>query len=261
MALQTTIADNAKQLQSPTYQLAALDRDFILGESTRGIRLQLEYAKVEEALRAWSVRSTVVVFGSARVHENGPPRHAAWYRQAREFARIVSERGGAKTSNGPIRDNVIATGGGPGLMEAANRGACDAGAPSIGFNITLVHEQQPNAYSTPELTFRFQYFAIRKMHLAMRANALVVFPGGFGTLDELFEILTLKQTKKMPPIPILLFDQSYWDSLLRFEQLVSEAMISPEDLQLFKYADNPEAAWDAIKDHLLRRFEARPDSP
>lgn len=261
MALQTTIADNAKQLQSPTYQLAALDRDFILGESTRGIRLQLEYAKVEEALRAWSVRSTVVVFGSARVHENGPPRHAAWYRQAREFARIVSERGGAKTSNGPVRDNVIATGGGPGLMEAANRGACDAGAPSIGFNITLVHEQQPNAYSTPELTFRFQYFAIRKMHLAMRANALVVFPGGFGTLDELFEILTLKQTKKMPPIPILLFDQSYWDSLLRFEQLVSEAMISPEDLQLFKYADDPEAAWDAIKDQLLRRFEARPDSP
>lgn len=261
MVLQTTIADNAKQLQSPTYQLAALDRDFILGESTRGIRLQLEYAKVEEALRAWSVRSTVVVFGSARVHENGPPRHAAWYRQAREFARIVSERGGAKTSNGPVRDNVIATGGGPGLMEAANRGACDAGAPSIGFNITLVHEQQPNAYSTPELTFRFQYFAIRKMHLAMRANALVVFPGGFGTLDELFEILTLKQTKKMPPIPILLFDQSYWDSLLRFEQLVSEAMISPEDLQLFKYADDPEAAWDAIKDQLLRRFEARPDSP
>lgn len=166
---------NNRQLQSQTYQIAALDQDFILGESTRGIRLQLEYAKVEEALRTWGVRSTVVVFGSARVHENGPPRHVAWYRQAREFARIVSERAGAKTSNGPVRDNVIATGGGPGLMEAANRGACDAGAPSIGFNITLVHEQQPNAYSTPELTFRFQYFAIRKMHLAMRANALVVF--------------------------------------------------------------------------------------
>lgn len=211
MAAPTNHADNRKQLQSQTYRLAALDQDFILGESARGIRLQLEYAKVEEALRAWGVRSTVVVFGSARVHEGGPPRHAAWYRQAREFARIVSERAGAKTANGPVRDNVIATGGGPGLMDAANRGAFEAGAPSIGFNITLVHEQQPNAYSTPELTFRFQYFAIRKMHLAMRANALVVFPGGFGTLDEMFEILTLKQTAKLSQIPILLFDQSYGD--------------------------------------------------
>lgn len=261
MAARTPPIDNRKQLQSQTYQLAALDQDFILGESTRGIRLQLEYAKVEESLRSWGVRSTVVVFGSARVREDGPPKHAAWYRQAREFARIVSERGGAKTSNGPVRHNVIATGGGPGLMEAANRGACDAGAPSIGFNITLVHEQQPNAYSTPELTFRFQYFAIRKMHLAMRANALIVFPGGFGTLDELFEILTLKQTGKMSPIPILLFDQAYWASLLNLERLVLDGMISPQDRQLFTYADNPEAAWDTIKGHLLRAFETRPDSP
>jgi len=261
MNAQTTVVDNAKQLCSPTYQLAALDQDFILGESTRGIRLQLEYAKVEEALRSWGVRSTVVVFGSARVREDGPPKHAAWYRQAREFACIVSERGGAKTTNGPVRHNVIATGGGPGLMEAANRGACDANAPSIGFNITLVHEQQPNAYSTPELTFRFQYFAIRKMHLAMRANALVVFPGGFGTLDELFEILTLKQTGKMPPIPVLLFDRSYWHSLLNLEQLVSDGMILPQDTQLFTYADDPEAAWNAIEGHLLRAFETRADSP
>lgn len=252
---------NAKQISSSSYRLAALDPDFILGETTRGIRLQLEYVKVEEALRNWGICSTVVVFGSARVREDGPPRHATWYRQARTFARIVSERGGAKTANGGIRDNVIATGGGPGLMEAANRGACDAGAPSIGFNITLVHEQQPNAYSTPELTFRFQYFAIRKMHLAMRANALVVFPGGFGTLDELFEILTLKQTGKLSPIPIVLFDRSYWESLLDLQQLVTEGMIAAEDMQLFKYADDPEAAWDIIKGQLQRVSEARTDAP
>lgn len=261
MAAQTTPADNRNQLQSQTYQLAALDQDFILGESTRGIRLQLEYAKVEEALRAWGVRSTVVVFGSARVHEGGPPRHAAWYRQAREFARIVSERAGAKTANGPVRDNVIATGGGPGLMEAANRGAFDAGAPSIGFNITLVHEQQPNPYSTPDLTFRFQYFAIRKMHLAMRANALVVFPGGFGTLDEMFEILTLKQTAKLSQIPILLFDQSYWRSLLNLDVLVSEGMIAPQDTRLFMFADNPEQAWTLLMKPLLYAFSPRQDSP
>jgi len=245
----------------PSYRLAALDQDFILGESARGIRLQLEYAKVEEALRAWGVRSTVVVFGSARVHEGGPPRHAAWYRQAREFARIVSERAGAKTANGPVRDNVIATGGGPGLMEAANRGAFEAGAPSIGFNITLVHEQQPNAYSTPELTFRFQYFAIRKMHLAMRANALVVFPGGFGMLDEMFEILTLKQTAKLSQIPILLFDQSYWRSLLNLDVLVSNGLIAPQDTSLFMFANDVEQAWTLLKQHLLCAFSPRQDSP
>jgi uncharacterized protein (TIGR00730 family) len=261
MTADAPITDNARQRNSSTYRLAALDREFILGDSTRGIRLQLEYAKVEEALRAWGVRSTVVVFGSSRVREDGHPRHAAWYRQAREFARIVSERGGAKTANGPVRDNVIATGGGPGLMEAANRGAWDAGAPSIGFNITLAHEQQPNAYSTPELTFRFQYFAIRKMHLAMRANALVVFPGGFGTLDELFEILTLKQTGKMPPIPVLLFDQSYWTSLLNFERLVLDGMITAQDARLFRFADTPEVAWKAIESDLSRAFEPRADAP
>ena len=200
------------------------------------------------------------MFGSARVHEGGPPRHAAWYRQAREFARIVSERAGAKTANGPVRDNVIATGGGPGLMEAANRGAFEAGAPSIGFNITLVHEQQPNAYSTPELTFRFQYFAIRKMHLAMRANALVVFPGGFGMLDEMFEILTLKQTAKLSQIPILLFDQSYWRSLLNLDVLVSNGLIAPQDTSLFMFANDVEQAWTLLK-HLLCAFSPRQDSP
>lgn len=183
---------NVEQLRSPAYTLAALDQGFLLGDSMRGVRFLLEYAKAEECLRSWGVRSTIVVFGSARVREDGPESHARWYREARAFARVASERGGALTSNGGLRDNVIATGGGPGIMEAANRGAGDAGAPSIGFNITLPEEQQPNPYSTPALTFRFHYFAMRKMHLAMRANALVAFPGGFGTFDELFEILTLR---------------------------------------------------------------------
>jgi uncharacterized protein (TIGR00730 family) len=258
---QPSRASNAMQVNSPAYQLAALDQNFILGESMRGVRLQLEYAKVDEALRAWGVRSTVVVFGSGRVREDGPPHHATWYRQARQFARIVSERGGAKTVNGRVRDNVIATGGGPGLMEAANRGASDAGAPSIGFNIALAHEQQPNPYTTPDLTFRFQYFAIRKMHLAMRANALVVFPGGFGTLDELFEILTLKQTGKISGIPVVLFDRDHWQSLVKIDLLVSEGLISPDDVHLFQFADDPESAWRILEGHLLRTFEPRSDSP
>ena len=165
---------NAAQLASPSYRIAALDQDFLLGDSMRGVRFLLEFAKADEALRTWGVRSTIVVFGSARVKENGDARHATWYREARQFGRIASERGGSMRTWGPMRDNVIATGGGPGIMEAANRGAADIGAPSVGFNITLPHEQQPNPYSTPALTFRFHYFAMRKMHFAMRANALIV---------------------------------------------------------------------------------------
>src|SRR6476661_6113442 len=224
-----TMTDNTAQKASPSYRLPALDQDFLLGDSMRGVRLQLEYEKAEERLRAWVVRSTIVVFGSARVRPRGnshkaestatlwpgavtPPgdQSARWYEEARRFGRIASERGGALRPRGDIRDNVIATGGGPGIMEAANRGASEAGAPSIGFNIGLPHEQEPNAYSTPELTFQFHYFAMRKMHLAMRAAALVVFPGGFGTMDELFEILTLTQTRKAPHTPIILFDEGYW---------------------------------------------------
>jgi uncharacterized protein (TIGR00730 family) len=238
--------DNSAQMASPSYRLPALDQDFLLGDSMRGVRFLLEYAKAEEALRAWGVRSTIVVFGSARVGEHGPGRHAGWYAQARAFARLASERGGAILGAGGPRDNVIATGGGPGIMEAANRGAADAGAPSVGFNITLPHEQQPNAYSTPELTFRFHYFAMRKMHLAMRANALVIFPGGFGTLDELFEILTLRQTGKAPPIPVVLFDEAYWRAVINFELLVAEGMITPADMQLFRFAETAEAIWDAL---------------
>lgn len=237
---------NAAQLASASYRLASLDQDFLLGESMRGVRFLLEFAKADEALRAWGVRSTIVVFGSARVAQGGNGRHAIWYEEARRFGRIASERGGAKGHIGGNRDNVIATGGGPGIMEAANRGAADVGAPSIGFNITLPHEQEPNAYSTPALTFRFHYFAMRKMHLAMRASALVVFPGGFGTFDELFEILTLRQTRKAPPIPIVLFDESYWRSVVGFDALLEHGMINPEDLELLQFAASAEEIWERL---------------
>jgi uncharacterized protein (TIGR00730 family) len=188
-----------------------------------------------------------VVFGSARVREDGPGRQPFWYAQAREFGRIASERGGALiVGEGGIRNNVIATGGGPGLMEAANRGASDADAPSIGFNISLPHEQAPNLYSTPELTFRFHYFAMRKMHLAMRANALVVFPGGFGTLDELFEILNLRVTDKAPPVSIVLFDEAYWRSIINFGALVENGMVEARECDLFRFADTAEEVWSRL---------------
>jgi uncharacterized protein (TIGR00730 family) len=239
---------NVAQKNSPSYRIPALDEDFLLSDSQRGLRFQIEYEKAEEILRAWDIRSTIVVFGSARVREDGPPQQAAWYAASREFGRIVSEEGGAKYSvDEGGRQNVIATGGGPGLMEAANRGAMDVGAPTIGFNITLPHEQEPNPYTTPDLTFRFHYFAMRKMHLAMRANALVACPGGFGTFDELFEVMTLRQTGKGRNIPIVLFDESYWRGIVNFERLVEEGMIAPGDLDLFVFADTPRATWDAIQ--------------
>lgn len=238
---------NEAQLASPSYKLAALDEDFLLSDPMRGVRFLLEYEKTEEALKAWGVRSTIVVFGSARVAPDGEGRHAYWYEQARLFGRIASQRGGAIAGQpGQPRDNVIATGGGPGIMQAANQGAHDVGAPTIGFNVTLPHEQFPNPWTTPELTFQFHYFAMRKMHLAMRANALVVFPGGFGTLDELFEILTLRQTGKAPDIPIVLFDEAYWKSVLNFDAFVENGMVNPDDLNLFAYADSAEAVWEAL---------------
>lgn len=237
---------NIEQQRSRSYALAALDQDFLLGDSMRGVRFMLEYEKAEEFLRAWGIRSTIVVFGSARAREDGPPKHSRWYKEARSFAHLASERGGALASNGGIRDNVIATGGGPGIMEAANRGSSDAGAPSIGFNITLPNEQQPNPYSTPELTFRFHYFAMRKMHLAMRANALVAFPGGFGTLDELFEILTLRQTNKSPAIPIVLFDEQYWRSAVNFEALIESGTIDRYECDLFRFAETAEDIWSKL---------------
>lgn len=254
----TAALDSHAQLTSPSYRLAALDQDFLLGDSMRGVRFLLEFAKADEALRRWGVRSTVVVFGSARVRQDGPPDQARWYEEARRLGGIVSERGGAKLENGEhVRDNVIATGGGPGVMEAANRGAFEAGAPTVGFNITLPHEQAPNPYCTPDLTFRFHYFAMRKMHLAMRANALVVFPGGFGTFDELFEILTLRQTDKAPPIPIVLFDEAYWRSIINFEALVEHGMIAKADLDLIRFAGDAEATWAQLVKGGLKLPEAK----
>jgi uncharacterized protein (TIGR00730 family) len=260
------MSDNAAQKGSATYRLPAVDPDFLLGDSMRGVRLQLEYAKAEQQLRAWAVRSTLVVIGSARVLPGGSdeapaatatlpgtrPQSERWYREARLFGRIASERGGALISRGGARDNVIATGGGPGIMEAANRGAADAGAPSIGFNIGLPHEQEPNAYSTPELTFQFHYFAVRKLHFAMRANALVVFPGGFGTLDEMFELLTLLQTGKTPAVPIVLLDKAYWTRVIGFEALLQAGMIERSDLELFSYAEDAESAWQELVRRGLR---------
>jgi uncharacterized protein (TIGR00730 family) len=238
---------NAAQLASSAYRLAALDQDFLLGDARRGLRFHLEYEKAEEALRAWGVNSTIVVFGSARIRENGKGEHARWYNAAREFAKIASERGGAKdTNHNGQRENVITTGGGGGVMEAANRGASDAEAPSIGFNIHLPFEQEPNAYSTPDLTFQFHYFAMRKMHFAMRAQALVIFPGGFGTMDELFELLTLAQTGKGQRIPIVLYDEAYWRGAVNFQHFVDHGMISPDDVLLFQYASTPEEAWEKL---------------
>jgi hypothetical protein len=263
-----TMTDNGAQRRSSSYILPAADTDFIVNrDELRPLRFALEYSKAELILRDWGIRSTVVVFGSARILApevaealvKAAPDKAAralarkrarlsvWYGKARAFARLVSERGGALTHDHKVRDNVIATGGGPGIMEAANRGASDAGAPSIGFNITLPAEQQPNAFSTPDLTFQFHYFAMRKMHLAMRANALAVFPGGFGTFDELFEILTLMQTRKAPAMPVVLFGRDYWSKVVNFRALVAEGMLEDHDIGLFDLVDEPEEAWAALK--------------
>ncbi len=245
--IRETRPSNEPQLNSPAYRVAAFDQQFLMADSMRGVRFLLEYQKAEESLRQWGVRSTIVVFGSARAHEGGSPQQARWYAQARQFGRLCSLEGGALDGEGGQRDNVIATGGGPGIMEAANRGASDAGAPTIGFNITLPHEQLPNPYTTPELTFRFHYFAMRKMHLAMRANALVVFPGGFGTFDELFEILTLVQTHKGRNIPIVLVDPDFWRKVVNFAMLHDAGMVSAEDLAIFDFAEDGEDAWRLLQ--------------
>ena len=254
------------QTRARSYRLPVEDQDFLLRDEMRSIRFALEYSKAELSLRDWGIRSTIIIFGSAHIVSPEQAeaaraaakteeerriaermiRQAAYYQAARDFGRIASERGGAFAPQHRWRDNVIATGGGPGIMEAANRGAWEAGAPSIGFNITLPSEQFPNPYTTPELTFRFHYFAMRKMHLAMRANALVIFPGGFGTMDELFEILTLQQTGKAPPMPIVLFDEAYWRRIVNFDALVEEGAIAADDLKLFEFADTAEEAWNEL---------------
>lgn len=241
------------QTRSPAYQLAFTDQDFLLREELRPVRLQLELLKPELELQEHGIESTIVVFGSARIppedeapdDHQGLREHAPYYTEARRFAKIVSE----VNQQSELRRFVIVTGGGPGIMEAANRGADDIGAKSIGLNITLPHEQAPNSYITPELCFQFHYFALRKMHFLMRARALVIFPGGFGTLDELFEALCLIQTRKIRPLPVLLFGEKFWRKVINFEAMVEAGTVSAEDLELFKYVETAEDAWRMIREH------------
>lgn len=261
--------------RSSAYELSFLDQDFLLRRDLRPLRLQLELLKAELIQQEHNIRSTIVVFGSARTlppdtaeqifadwdeRKNAAPddseidmhwRRAkaqmdlsVYYDAARAFGKIVTEHNLAQ----PQREMAIVTGGGPGIMEAANRGAYDAGGRSIGLNIILPHEQHPNPYITPELCFQFHYFALRKMHFMTRAKALVAFPGGFGTLDELFEILTLVQTGKTRRLPILLYGSDFWRNLVNFDYLLETGCISAEDLNLFQFVDSPEEAWQRISD-------------
>jgi uncharacterized protein (TIGR00730 family) len=252
------LPSNAANKHSPSYRLAMLDADFLLGESQRGARLMLEYEKAEHILKDHGVMSTIVCFGSARARDGGSRLIDRAYAEARRFGRLASERGGAVNGKRGAHYNVIATGGGPGLMEAANRGALDAGAINIGYNIVLPHEQEPNPYSSPELTFNFHYFAVRKFHLAMRAAGLVVFPGGFGTLDELFEIITLQQTTKMHRCPVVLFNKGFWTRLINLDLLVAEGLIAPADTGLFRYAETAEEVWEQLLAGGLKPYEPPP---
>lgn len=238
------------QARSPSYRLAYADPDFLLRDEMRGVRLQLELEKTELELQARGIQSTVVIFGSARIPDPdaaaeatpGPGALAGAYAQARAFARAITER----SLQGGARDWVVVTGGGPGIMEAGNRGAAEAGGVSIGLNIVLPHEQHPNPWVTPDLTFTFHYFAIRKMHFLMRARAIAVFPGGFGTLDEMFEAITLIQTGRMRRVPILLFAPDYWRRVVNFDALAEAGTIAAADLRLITFVETVEAALAAI---------------
>jgi uncharacterized protein (TIGR00730 family) len=265
-----------KMKSTGTYSKAYEDMAFMSRKELRPIRLQLELLKPEVVLREHKIRSTIVVFGSARLVSpdeaqarfkeverqiKADPKNAAlkdqlrmaklrveqakYYEEARRFAELASEIQEADKN----LELVVVTGGGPGIMEAANRGAYDAGAKSIGLNITLPHEQDPNPYITPSLCFQFHYFSLRKMHFMMRAKALVAFPGGYGTLDELFETLTLVQTGKKSRLPIVLVGKEFWNKLINFQYFADQGMISPEDLDLFKTVDTAEEAWDHIQRH------------
>ena len=239
------------QTRAPSYRLAFADEDFLCRDDLRPVRLQLELLKPELLMNEAEVESTIVLFGGARIPEPAKKHTArtetlaelsAYYEEARTFARLMTERS-LKTGG---RENVIVTGGGPGVMEAGNRGAADAGGKSIGLNIVLPHEQAPNAFVTPELCFNFHYFAIRKMHFLMRAAAVCVFPGGFGTLDELFEALTLIQTGRMAQVPVLLFGRSFWERIVNWEALADAGTISEADLKLFRFVDGAEEAMEAF---------------
>ncbi len=261
-------AASGQPLEPDAYRLAFADPEFLLRRETRGLRIQLEMLKPDLDQTAAGIENTIVVFGSARfpapddaeaalaaARTSGDAaamtraerglRNSRHYELARHFSRLVA----TDSHRLPPQERVyICTGGGPGIMEAATRGAHDAGAPSVALNIALPHEQSANPYVSPHLSFKFHYFAMRKMHFMMRAKALVAFPGGFGTLDELFEVITLVQTKKAKPVPIILFGSDYWKRLINLDVLVDEGAISPEDLNLFQYVDDPQAAWDIIRD-------------
>ena len=260
-------------LDSPSYRVASEDIDFLASDPVRGLRLQMDYLKPEVLLRANNVTRTIVVFGSSRICEPGEARrrldalraagpasdereharslaiaervldNSRYYDIARAFGRLVAEDN-MRTGDG---QTLIATGGGPGIMEAANRGAFDVGAKTIGLNISLPREQFPNPYVSPELCFNFHYFSLRKLHFLQRAMALVAFPGGYGTLDELFEILTLSQTRKIRPMPIVLVGERHWRKVINFDALVEEGVIDPEDLDLFWYAETAEEIWSGIQ--------------
>ncbi|MFC4655784.1 MULTISPECIES: TIGR00730 family Rossman fold protein [Rheinheimera] len=257
----------------PSYRLAFSDKDFLMQDELRHVRLQLEYLKPQLVLEQHQVQATLVVFGSARflspeqaaeklklaqASQAADPtnserlrqlrlaerdmKNSGYYEAARRFAQLVTEHSRQQPENAVM----IISGGGPGVMEAANRGAYEAGGQSIGLNIVLPHEQRPNPFITPEFCFQFHYFAIRKMHFLQRARALVAFPGGFGTLDELFETLTLLQTGKARQVPVILYDRAFWTRLINFDLLVEEGLIKAEDLQLIQFVDSPEQAWQAI---------------
>lgn len=266
--------------KSPAYVKAYEDIEFLNRAELRAVRLQLEFLKPELHQAKHGVDSTIVVFGGTRIAPGevseakvkslerrlkARPRDkelasqlavarrlvakAKYYDEARKFAALVSK----SCQTAAKREYVVVTGGGPGIMEAANRGAFDVGAESIGLNITLPREQAPNPYITPELCFQFRYFAIRKMHFLLRAKALVIFPGGYGTLDELFEALTLVQTKKVPPLPIVLFGREFWSQVLNFQVLADEGVIDPADAELVKFVESAEEAWAYIQDFYRRK--------
>ena len=258
---------SGEALAPESNRLAFADPEFLLRRETRGIRFQLEMLKPDLAQQEHGIEHTVVVFGSARFQSQEKAqktlevaqasglaadinraealvRNAHFYEQARAFGHLIAQYSANKHNPNKL---FICTGGGPGIMEAANRGASEAGGISVGLNIALPHEQTPNPYITPELSFKFHYFALRKMHFMMRAKALVAFPGGFGTMDELFETLTLVQCKKAKPVPIVLFGTDYWKKVFHPEMMMEEGVIAEEDLQLFRFVDSVEDAWEVIR--------------
>ncbi|AUH33383.1 LOG family protein [Paracoccus tegillarcae] len=239
------------QTRAPAYRLAFSDPDFLLREELRPVRFQLELLKPQMIMDERGIESTVVMFGGTRIPAPEVKDQARtttlsdmsqYYEQARRFAYLMTER----SLKAYGREFVICTGGGPGVMEAGNMGADEAGGQSIGLNIVLPHEQAPNPYVTPDLSFNFHYFAIRKMHFLMRARAITVFPGGFGTLDELFETLTLIQTRRMSPIPVILFGGEFWDKIINWQALAEAGTISASDLDLFSYVETADEAVQII---------------